>query len=173
MRAKITIKTLCLSLIISGCASYEPKPDLRTYDQKFADLKAVRQELAGNYTVKESVNDDFDRQSLSTDFAFVSVSGTTLHVKLAGKSKTLEISGIDCDPWLSKPENYPSLYCKANPDGMVFGLNIHRSTSDEVVERPAIFGSGVPMKIKAGDYVLRYYEHRGRSHHYIINKIAK
>ncbi len=138
------------------------KPDLRTLQERLADLRDLGTYLSGNYEVVDTRQD----RVVATQIT-VNLKDDGFLVFIKGEKGVLFFSGSGCSASL-KP--FRSLYCRRTQSG-ISSINMEHATHRRIVESGTLIGGFKPMEVKVNDFLFEYHEQpAGRSHYYLLRK---
>jgi hypothetical protein len=161
MKRKIVVLGLCFGL--AACAA--PFKDTRSPEELAAHVAAALNVVVGDYEVVDTRNDR------AAKFAVVAVDGQdrSMNVVLVRRDgSVLVLNGRNCTGGYNVVERSGRVSCRG-PSADIIYFAVDKNLDERKVTG-SMFGESEPMTIAKGDYLLEYWESRGRPHYYLMKR---
>jgi hypothetical protein len=168
--AKSLITSLFIFIFMVGCTNIPITPDIRSPEEKKADLALSISELSGEYDVVESRNEVYPRHNFKVASTLtVTKVGESMVFKLVDKSQSeLVIFAVECHG--NNHKLSINLFCSKATSGMSY-VSFGKERHEYQIKSGALISAFPPLDIRVGDFVLNFSESgSGKPHHYKLKK---
>lgn len=163
---KILLSSICLAFLFSACAT--PYKDPRTPELKKEQLKSAIASLYGEYTIKDSRNNDGRFISVIIH----PVNGSIFAEFVDSRGEVFKVyGGTDCSGTYRDNDKFASIFCvNERPGEHISKIFMKRILSPEIIPAgPGLFNYKA-MPIESGYHLDYYLGSNGRPHHFWLER---